>query len=203
VLDHSSNWIYDPDSLRELVTDLDSADADLLALSDRRLLRAEVADGLRWLLHSRYEHVRQRHYATRARVVLTETESSRSAAHWIIELQLSLLRRIGTEEDSRRLAEAAKSNITYQLTFLHHSDEFEAGANRRGVEMKRSEEAGATVDWEAFQLDCQRRRNLLLEAYRDRRLPRVRDVDALLPYVIALTSGQRSPRSSTPLHAAD
>ncbi len=201
LIDHSSNLVYSPSRLRELVKDVDAAEGDLSALSESGLLRAGISDGLRWVFHTRYQYLDERHYANQAHIAITEAEAARNAAHWVIELQLSMLRRVGAGGGRGKLVEAATANIAYELTFLHHSDKFEAEVDRRGSELRRREEGGETVDWDRFRFDCQRRRNALLKAYRSRRLPRVRAVEALLPYVIALTDGQRSTRPAAELPA--
>ena len=193
MLDHSSDLIYSPDLFQELVKDIDRADGDVASLGKSGLMPASVTADLRSLFHARYEHLKERHYTNQARVTLTAAEASRSAAHWVVENQLSVLRRAAEDDGEPRLVEAARSNITYQLTFLHHLNEFEAEADRRRRNLKAKEEAGETVGWEGFDSDCERRRNLLLEAYRQRRLPRVRSVEALAPYVFALTTCQASP----------
>lgn len=201
LIDHSSNLVYSPSRLRELVKDLNAVDGELSSLSESGLLRAEISDGLRWVFHTRYQYLHERHYANQAHIAITEAEAARNAAHWVIELQLSLLRRVGAGESREKLVEAATANIAYELTFLHHSDKFEAEVDRRGSELRKQEEAGETVDWDRFRFDCQRRRNALLKAYRNRKLPRVRAVEALLPCVIALTDGQRSTRPAAELPA--
>lgn len=192
LLDHSSDAVYSPPLFRGLVEDLDRADEDLKGLADRDLLPVQSAADLRWVLHGRYQYIKDYHYAKHSRVSLSASEASRAAAWWIIELQLSLLRDGPADSD---LAEAARSNIAYQLTFLHHLEQFEAEVARRRKRLTNDEKGGKSVDWDAFDADCQRRRNLLLDAYRQRKLPSVRSKEALLPYMLALTS---APPASSP-----
>jgi len=71
-------------------------------------------------------------------------------------------------------------------------EEFEVEVEQRRENLKGKEKAGEKVDWQAFENDCEKRRNLLLAAYRQRRLPRVRAVQSLLPYLVALTTSQPS-----------
>jgi hypothetical protein len=82
------------------------------------------------------------------------------------------------------------------LTFLHHLDRFEAEVDRRGRALKEREDAGEAVNWDAFTLECHRRRTALLEAYRQKKLRRPREVERLMPYVMALTVGERTSLSA-------
>jgi hypothetical protein len=166
-----------------------------LARNDRRhLLPQTVADSLRRLLHSRCEYIQTHHYTTRTYISLTGTESARGAANWIIEIELSVLRSSYLHpREKQHLISAAETNTAYELTFLHHLRRFEAEADRRRADLEAKEEEGETVDWQAFDVEYQTRANLLLEAYRNRRVPRTRAVDDLLPYVFALTRSRPSP----------
>jgi len=185
VLDHSCNAVYSPTLFQKLAADLDKAEEDLRVLADQGLLSAGVAVDLRSLFHGRYEYLKDYHYAKHSRVRLSASAASRCAAWWIIELQLALLRDGSADRD---LVEAAKSNIGYQLTFLHYLEKFESEVARRRKQFMDGEKEGKSVDWNAFEADCQRRRNSLLDAYRQRKLPRARSKDALLPYIFALTT---------------
>ncbi len=198
LLDHSSDVIYSRPRFEELVQDLDKSDSDLAALADRALLARQAADGIRRLVHARYAYIADHTYTTRYQVQMTGVESARSAASWIVELQLSVLRSAYSDPDTNRdLIAAAESNLTYELTFLHHLDAFEAEGARRRLDLKTKEDQGQTVDWPAFDADYQRRCNLLLEAYRTRRLPRARPVGDLLPLVRSLTQSRPLPPAAT------
>ena len=200
LLDHSSDLIYNRPRFDELVKDLDQADADLTALAERNLLPRQDADDLRRLLHARYAYIRGHTYTTLYQVQMTAVESARSAASWVVELQLSVLRTAYPDADTKRdLIAAAEANLAYELNFLYHLDRFEAEGARRRLALKTKEDQGGTVDWPAFDADYQRRCTLLLEAYRTRRLPRARPVGDLLPFVGALTRSRPLP----PAAAAD
>jgi hypothetical protein len=199
MLDHSSNLIYSRARFDDLVKDLDQADADLSALAQRRLLSDQLARDLRRLFHARYQYIQGHHYTTQRRIEITETQSARGAADWVVELQLALLRTTYPDPDrNRRLISAAESNLSYELTFLYHLDKFEAEADRRRANLKTSEDEGKTVDWQAFDTDCARRYRLLLEAYRARRIPSAPAVRDLLPYACALTQSRPPPPAATP-----
>ncbi|GAF82489.1 unnamed protein product, partial [marine sediment metagenome] len=90
-----------------------------------------------------------------------------------------------------------ESSLAHHFSFLHHLDKLEAEAGRRRADLKAKEDEGESVDWPAFDTDYYRRRNLLLDANRERRIPRVRSVQDLLPYLLALTESQpRHPSTS-------
>jgi hypothetical protein len=194
--DHSSDLVYNPTLLRELAGDMEKSSNTLMSMSAEGQLADQVAKGLRRLFDARYEYLRTYHYADEASVTLTGAESSRVTARWIIELQLAVLRRVRNDNANHRLAEAAQSNIAYQLSFLHHSDRFEAEVDRRGRALKEREEAGETVNWDAFTLECHRRRTALLEAYRQKKLRRPREVERLMPYVTALSVREQASLSA-------
>lgn len=197
LIDHSSDLIYSRERLDELVADLDRADADLSALAERHLLSAQFADDLRHIIHARYQYIRDHYYTTQSEIWIDEVERARGAADWIVELQLSVLRTAYLNpEQSGRLISAAESNLSHELTFLHHLDKFEAEVKRRRANFKAREDEGETVDWQTFETDCTRRYGLLLEAYRNHRIPRAPSVQDLLPYLQDLT------RSRPPLPTA-
>jgi hypothetical protein len=198
MLDHSSDFIYNHTLFLELGKDLTQADSDIGALVERGAFSKPIADDLRGLFHSRYDYIEEYHYTDQARFLLTAAQSARITAQWLVELQLDVIRRArAMPEPDERLAAAAESNLAYELTFLQHLDKFEGQADQRRDKLKAGEESGEEVDWQAFENDCQRRRNLLLEAYRQRRLPRVRSVERLMPYLVALTTSQPSPASTS------
>ena len=198
LLDHSSDLIYNRPRFDELVKDLDQADADLAALAEPTLLPRQVADDLRRLLHDRYAYIRGHTYTTLYHVQMTGVESARSAASWVVELQLSVLRTAYPDPNAKReLIAAAESNLAYELNFLYHLDRFEAEGARRRLALKTKEDQGGTVDWPAFDADYQRRCTLLLEAYRTRRLPRARPVGDILPLVGNLTRSRPLPPAAT------
>ncbi|UCC68464.1 MAG: hypothetical protein JSV79_00575 [Armatimonadota bacterium] len=198
MLDHSSDLIYSRARFDELVEDLDQADADISALAQRHLLSDQPARDLRRLFHARYRYISEHHYTTQRRIEITETESARGAAEWVVELQLALLRTTYPDPDrNRKLISAAESNLSYQLTFLYHLDKFEAEADRRRANLKAREDEGKTVDWQAFDTDCARRYRLLLDAYRARRIPSAPAVRELLRYICALTQSRPPPPAAT------
>ncbi len=196
MLDHSCDAVYNPTRFRELAPDLEAAGSDLAALAQRGALSKANAEQLRNLFHMRYQYIGECHYSTRSSIRVSGAEASRAAAQWVVELQLSLLQRSPTSKAERELAEAAKENIAYQLAFVHHLDEFEAESDRRRMKLRDRQEAGAEADLEAFEAEYHRKRNLLLEAYRQRRLPRVRAVDEVIPYVVALTRAKPLPHAA-------
>ena len=199
MLDHSSDAIYSPALFDELAVDLDAADEDLTALSQRRLVPEAVASTLRRLLHSRYEYIGERHYIGQARVSQAAIEAAVATAHWLVERELHLLRAAYLNPDLNRDALSdSESHLAFQLTFIHHAEALQAGAEQRRQELALREEDGEAVDWRAFENECQRRRQLLLDAYCVRRLRTARTVQRVMPYLFALTRARpdRSPEIS-------
>ncbi len=188
LIDHSSDLVYSRPIFEGLVKDMDRADADLDALADRDLLPRSAADGLRDLLHARYRYIQRHHYTTYSHLEVDIAESARGAAKWIVEFQLAVLRRaLQHPEESHEVVAAVESSLAHHVSFLHHLDKFEAEAGRRRADLKAKEDEGESVDWPAFDIDYYRRRNLLLDANREGRMPRVRSIQDLLPYLLALT----------------
>ena len=187
MLDHSSNVIANAGLCRELAKDVDTADTDLTTLAQRGELNKGIAENLRKLIHMRYRYLTECHYTQRSVVKVSAAEASVTAAQWVIEMQLALLRHLPTTKAEGELAAAATSNLAYQLAFLYHAYQFEEEADRRRLKLREQEKAGEKVDWDAFDVDYQKRRNRLVEAHRRRDLPRVRAVDELVPYIVSLT----------------
>jgi len=203
ILDHSSGRIYNRQLLATLADDVERVDDLLGQLVEQRTLTQPVADSLRRLLHLRYQYVRESFYEAPQAVRLSAAEASRNAAQWVIEHQLAVLRSPPISKADEELSEKAQSNIVYQLTFLHHLDAFEAEVDRRGIRLKERERSGKDVDWDSFHRDCNRRRDLLIDAYRNRHLPSVREVETIMPYIVALTresahSCAKADRPSSP-----
>lgn len=183
LLDHSSNRILSRARFAELAKDMERAEDDISALVAREALSAETGATLRWVLHRRYQYLSDQHYSLRSRVFMEEGEAAAVAAGWLIEHHLEAMRVMGSEGRGR-------SELAYQLGFLHHLGKFEEEVERRRQKLEREESEGGRVDWQAFDNECHRRRNLLLRAYRTQRLPRVRSVEDVLPHLIALTTTQ-------------
>jgi hypothetical protein len=196
LLDHSSNRVYNPSLFRGLAGDVNAVDSEFAALADRGELPRPVADYLRHLFHMRYPYLGECQYTTRSSVSATPVEASRSAARWVVELQLSVLRAPLLSKADGELAQAAESNISYQLTYLYHLEKLDSEVEQRRAEMKKREEGGEKIDWKAFESDVDRRENLLLDAYRARKLPRAGVVNEGMPYVIALTRQEVSSVNS-------
>ncbi|MCJ7751587.1 MAG: hypothetical protein MUQ65_10920 [Armatimonadetes bacterium] len=196
MLDHSSDAVYSPELFRELAAKLEAADADFVALAQRGVLSRSRGEQLRALFHTRYRYIQSCHYSNRSTIRVSGAEASRTTAQWVIELQLSVLRRAPTSKAERELAEAAIKNLSYELTFLHHLDAFEAESDRRRVALMDKEAAGGKVDLEAFEREYQYRRSRLLEAYRQKKLSKVRAVEEMLPYVVALTRARPLPHTA-------
>ena len=196
MLDHSSDAVYSPELFRELAADLAAADADFAALAERGMLSRSRGEQLRALFHARYRYIQGCHYGNRSTIRVSGVEAGRTTAQWVIELQLSVLRRAPTSKADRELAEAAIKNLAYELTFLHRLDAFEAESDRRRVTLMDKEAAGGKVDLEAFEKEYQYRRSLLLETYRQKKLSKVRAVEEMLPYVVALTRARPLPHTA-------
>jgi len=196
MLNHSSDAFYSPSLFRGLASDLGTADSDLAALRERGVLAKPVAEQLRTLFHMRYRYIGECHYSNRSTIRVSGAEASRTAAQWVIELQLSVLRRSQTSQADRELAKAARENLAYQLTFIHHLDAFEAESDRRRIELQKREVGEQDSESAAFEAEYQRKRNRLVEAYQQRRLPGVRSVDGIIPYLVALTRANPVPHAA-------
>lgn len=193
MLDHSCDAVYSPELFRGLAARLAQVDADFSALAERGALSRRRGEQLRTLFHMRYRYIQGCHYSNRSTIRVSGADASRTTAHWVIELQLSVLRREPTSRAERELAEAAITNLTYELTFLQQLDAFEAESDRRRMALMDREEAGEEVAMDAFQREYEYRRSLLLEAYRKKKLPKARAVEEMLPYVLALTRARPLP----------
>ena len=196
MLDHSSDGVYSPELFRKLAAALANADADFAALAERGLLSRSRAEQLRALFHTRYRYIQGYHYSNRSTIRVSGMEANRTTAQWVIELQLSLLRRPPTSKVERALAEAAIKNLARELAFLHHLERFEAESDQRRVALMEAEARGGKADMEAFEREYQYRRSLLLAAYRQRKLSRVRAIEEMLPYVVALTRARPLPHTA-------
>jgi hypothetical protein len=198
LLDHSSGQVSNPAIFQELAKDMYAAEADLDALTARGALRKSASDYLRSLFHLRYQYLSEYYYTARSSVRESPFEASRQAALWVVELQLSVLRKPALSQADLDLARAAESNLAYQLTYLYHVDKFNSEVEQRRVDMKKREDAGGKIDWQAFDRDVERRQKLLLEAYQARRLPRVKVVNEAGPYLVALTRSAERPGAPPP-----
>jgi hypothetical protein len=63
--------------------------------------------------------------------------------------------------------------------------------------LREREKAGRTVDWDSFEAEYQIRSNRLLDANRTGALPRVREVEELIPYVVSLTREEPGEREDS------
>ncbi len=190
---HSSNEIYNASIFQSLAADMYSADSDLSALAGRGALQKPMADYLAHVLHMRYQYLAEITYTTRATSQESEAEASRHAALWVVEHQLSVLRRPLLLRADEELAEAAKSNLAYQLTYLYHVEKLDDEIEQQRRAMKRREEAKEKVDWKAFDAEVVRRQDSLLDAYRQRKLRRVALVNQATPYMVSLTAHEPAP----------
>jgi hypothetical protein len=198
LLDHSSNQVYNPTLFQSLAAEVNATDAELAALANRGALPKPVANYLRELFHARYQYLGEVQYTARSSVTATPVEASRHAALWVIELQLSVLRRPVQSRADEELARAAESNIAYQLTYLYNLDKFEAEVDRRRMELKKRADAGEKIDFKPFDTDVERREKRLLDAYKLRDLPGVPLVKQAMPYIVALTRQEPSPNGAAP-----
>lgn len=196
MLDHSGDAVYSPELFRELGASFEVADADFAALAERGVLSQPRSEQLRALFHTRYRYIQECHYSNRSTIRVTGVAASRTTAQWVVELQLSILRRQPTSKADEYLAEAAMGNLAYELTFLHHLDAFEEESDRRRMALMDKQTAGEDVDLEGFEKEYQYRRSRLLEAYRNKRLPKVASVNELVPYIVALTRARPLPHTA-------
>jgi hypothetical protein len=197
MLDHADRTVYNPEAFRALSADLQAGSKDLAALAKAGLLSAEIAGDLDSLFQDRYAYLASQHYTAERNISLGPEEAATSAARWVVEMELSLLRRSAQEpETDPKLAEAAASNLTFELTFLYHCRRFEEEAQRRRRDLQTQQASGKQVDWPSFDGDYQRRLQSLLEAYRRRSLSPAKPVQRMMPYVLALT--ETRPEKGTP-----
>jgi hypothetical protein len=199
MIDHSSDAIYDPAGFRGLSKSLDALDADLAALVKRGLLPADVPPELTGLFRSRFEYISDRHYTSASQVTLSATESAVATSHWIIELQLAMMRSAGSASDVERKAIAqSESPIVYEISFLDEYERFVGETEKRRRALADRQAAGENVDFKPFENERQRRENLLLAAYHARRVPISKSARALMPYIQSLTTTAPSTRISSP-----
>lgn len=198
MLDHSSNTVYNPELCRALADDIGRADDDLTALAIRRELPEDVTNILQRVLHMRYEYLTDFYYHAQPNVSQRVFDASRYTALWVIEMQLAVLRKPLISRDDEKLSRAAEENVRFQLTYLHHMEEFVTEADRRRMEMKKKEDAGSTVDWGKFDAEVARRENRLLDAYQAHHLPEVRRISEAIPFIVALTRRQPAPAHAEP-----
>lgn len=203
VLDHSQGTIYSLDRFKEAAPGLDRADKDLHALAARGLLSRDLAEGLVWVLRTRYSYVRDHCYVTTSQVTRDEVEAARGASMWVMEMQLAMLRQQPLSEQlDVKLREAIRANLVTELTFqrslvaLGDTPRVKEPPADRGpaagqAEPKRDEAAQA----KRLQESLRRQRQLLI-AYRDGKLPRDRTAQRLAPYVMELT--QTPPERDMP-----
>ena len=196
LLDHSSERVYSPSLFQGLAGDVNAVDSEVATLANGGALPKPVADYLGRLFHARYQYLGECHYTTQSSVNESPFEASRTAALWVVELQLSVLRRPLASKADAELADAAEANLTYQLTYLHHLDRFSSDVDERRTATKKREEAGEKVDWKAFDTDVERRQGLLLDAYRSRKLPPADIVHRAMPYIVALTRWEPSDQGA-------
>lgn len=201
MLDHSSDLVYSPARFQELAKQMDAVDADVAELVKAGLLSVPVAAGLARLFHDRYQYILTRHYTSQSEIKLSGLEAAAAASHWIVELQLGVLRRGSVGPDGRPApSDAIESTIAYELSFLEEYNRFEAEVEKRREVLAQQQAAGKEVDTKAFDDDCERRRLLLLEAYQGHRIRVSRSVRSLLPQVMALTRSR--PAALAPAPAA-
>jgi len=196
LLDHSSERVYSPSLFRGLAGDVNGVDSEVLALADGGALPRPLTDYLGHLFHTRYQYLGECHYTTRSSVSESPFEASRTAALWVVELQLSVLRRPLASKADAELADAAEANLTYQLGYLYHLERFSSEVDEHRTATNKREEAGEKVDWKAFDADVERRQGLLLDAYRSRKLPPADIVHKAMPYIIALTRREPSDQGA-------
>jgi hypothetical protein len=194
MIDHSSNVVFSPEHFAKLADDVEQADQDLTALGQRGFLDPATAAHLADLFGLRYEYIRAWHYTTRSTIELSGVESTGNTSRYIIELQLCVLRRPLIAKADRELTAAARENLERQLLFAAHLQQFEEEADRRRRALKGREDAGEKVDWKEFEGEYVWRRSTLVKAYENRRLPAIRWVKEMMPYVLALTEAEPSPQ---------
>ena len=210
LLDYSQQHLARSDQIRALPNDLEIAEADLESLTRSQpgrpaLLSKEIADELAAVYRGRCQYLQDHLLQSPGSAIrLSALEAAADAAQWVVEMQLSVLRKarqgplVPEQPPDPKLAEAARANLEYEFTFLHHHRDFQAGLLRRRAELVKREQDGKAVDWPAFEVECERKRSALLRAYRQRRLPTVRVVRATMPYLAALTQADASPAAATP-----
>lgn len=205
LLDCSRRQTARSDELEALALSVESARRGLKELAGGEsggppLIPKEIAQELDAMVRERGQYLQDRFLARPGgEVRLDQLEASVEASHWVVEMQLAVLRdairgaALREQEPDPRLAPAAMANLQYEFTFLHHYRQFQAGLLSRRADLVRREQAGEAVDWPGFESECNRKRSALCDAYHRRSLPSVGIVQAAMPYLFALTEEEPSP----------
>ena len=122
---------------------------------------------------------------------MSDLASSARASHWVVEMQLSLLREAyrGGEPD-RKAVEAIASTLTRELSFLRGVSSLEAEQAKAKQALTEKEARSEAVDWGKFEAENSRQRLLLVDSYHGRNQPRNHAVQRLVPFLMDLTKTQ-------------
>lgn len=192
MIDHSSGAIFSSERLQAILPQLDQAEAAITELVSQQLLPQEVGEELRRVLHSRRQYIQGRCYPTSARSDLTQAEATRSASHWVMEMQYSLLRQQSPSiQLDPKLRDAIRANLERELSFQRQLADLEAKQEQRRQALTQEQEERETrVDWNQFEEKCAREWRSLFAAYQERRVPVDRATRRLVPYLMDLTTSQ-------------
>jgi hypothetical protein len=191
MLDHSSGAVYSPERFHEAAPKLDTAESDITSLVVKKLLPQDTGEALRGVFRDRYQYLEERCYPSTGHVSQSSTEAVTSASHWVVEMQLTLLRRQSRAGKSdRKLRDAIQANLTTELAFQQAAAKLKRQETQEREALSKKEAEKERVDWSQFDARCAQRGQSLLVAYGKRQPPRDRIVPRLVGLLVDLTEAQ-------------
>jgi len=200
MLDHSSGAVYSPERFREAAPKLNAAESDITSLVVKKLLPQDLGEPLRRVFRERCEYLQERCYPPTGHVSQSSTEAVISASHWVVEMQLTLLRRQSRAGKSdRKLLDALQANLTTELAFQQSATDLTRQDTQEREALTKKEAEKEKIDWSQFDTRCAQRWQSLLVAYGKRHPPRDRTVPRLVSLLLGLTEAQPPDTSADQL----
>jgi hypothetical protein len=192
--DHSAGRLFSEPRLHRLVPEMDRAEKELTALVGQKALPADTAALLRGLMQERYQYVEDHCYGTSTRAELTPLEGAEAASHWVVEMQLDLLRHppaagslTAAVKPDTKLRQTVEASLTNELSFLWQCRAARGDLAGQRKDLDRREADGEKVDRGHLDVAWARQQQELVDAYQQHRIRPDSGVKRLVPYVIRLT----------------
>jgi hypothetical protein len=192
--DHSAGLLFSEQRLHRLVPELDRAEKDLALLVEQGALPADTGALLRTVLQERYRYVEEHCYGTSPRAEQTRLDGAEAASHWVVEMQLDLLRHppaagslTAAVQPDGKLEQTVQASLTTELSFLWQCRTARRDLADQRTELDRREAEGGKVDRSRLDVAWARRQQELVEAYQRHRIRPDRGIRRLVPYLIRLT----------------